>query len=313
MKKYDDITMKIAERVFEKGDDILEQRKKRAAKIRHISYAVSGLCAALIVCVGAWHFSSSMKKPDEVFHGSDLITGTETTTDITTAESIKTSSTETIVTTTKSTIQTTVNTSTTMKGAETTAVTTTTKNNAPLTTNAAQTTKIRVSSTTAAENEVTITATSPVTAITSISFESRTTTPNAIITSTATTQNVDVKVTIAQTTTNVVTTTYPAAVTRPSFDSREVFLSSTVTITMTKNNNSVTYEKENTLISNDRIGKRLFGNVMKVSSFEHGLNYIHTEAFEIADIDIYEAIAVNLPDTDEYYLFRNMDYKKEDA
>ena len=46
MRKYDKMTLKVAERIFENGDKILEQRKKRAAKIRHISYAVSGLCAA---------------------------------------------------------------------------------------------------------------------------------------------------------------------------------------------------------------------------------------------------------------------------
>ena len=308
MKKYDDITMKIAERVFEKGDEILEQRKKRAAKIRHISYAVSGLCAALIVCVGAWHFSSSMKKPDEFFHGSDLITITETTT----AVNIKTTSIKTTVTTTKNVKQTTVNTSTTMKKSETVAVTTATKNNSPLKTDAAHTTKVSVPSTTAADIDVTTTATSPFTIPVSVPFESKTTTQNAIVTSTTTTQNVDVKVTITQTTTNVVITTYPAAVTGVSFNSHDVFLSSTVTITMTKDNSAITYEKENTLISADKIGKRLFRNIMKVSSFEHGLNYIDTEAFEIADIDIYEAIAVNLPDTDEYYLFINPNYKKED-
>ena len=65
MRKYDKMTLKVAERIFENVDKILEQRKKRAAKIRHISYAVSGLCAAVIVCVGVWHFSSSMKMPND--------------------------------------------------------------------------------------------------------------------------------------------------------------------------------------------------------------------------------------------------------
>ena len=69
MRKYDKMTLKVAERIFENGDKILEQRKKRVAKIRHISYAVSGLCAAVIVCVGVWHFSSSMKMPNDNFHG----------------------------------------------------------------------------------------------------------------------------------------------------------------------------------------------------------------------------------------------------
>ena len=54
MREYDKMTLKIADRIFENGDKILEQRQKKAAKIRHITYAASGMCAVLIVCIGAW-------------------------------------------------------------------------------------------------------------------------------------------------------------------------------------------------------------------------------------------------------------------
>lgn len=55
MKEYDENTLKIAERIFEKGDEILEQRRKRALLIKRLSLSVSGLCAAAIVGVVLWH------------------------------------------------------------------------------------------------------------------------------------------------------------------------------------------------------------------------------------------------------------------
>ena len=51
----------MAEIVTREVDAILERKKIRAMRIKKVSLAVSGLCAAVIVCVGAWHFSSSMK------------------------------------------------------------------------------------------------------------------------------------------------------------------------------------------------------------------------------------------------------------
>ena len=55
MREYDENTLKIAERIFEKGDEILEQRRKRALLIKRLSLSVSGLCAAAIVGVALWH------------------------------------------------------------------------------------------------------------------------------------------------------------------------------------------------------------------------------------------------------------------
>lgn len=70
----------MAEIVTREVDAILERKKIRAMRIKKISLAVSGLCAAVIVCVGAWHFSSNMKKPDDSFNNSGIISETETTT-----------------------------------------------------------------------------------------------------------------------------------------------------------------------------------------------------------------------------------------
>ena len=70
----------MAEIVTREVDAILERKKIRAKRIKKVSLAVSGLCAAVIVGVGAWHFSSYIKKPDDGFKGSGIISETETTT-----------------------------------------------------------------------------------------------------------------------------------------------------------------------------------------------------------------------------------------
>ena len=85
MKEYDERTLKIAERVFEKGDRIIEQRRKKAAKRRHISYGVSGFCAALIVCAGAFHLSSSAKMHDDSFKCTEPVSSAEKVTGTVTA------------------------------------------------------------------------------------------------------------------------------------------------------------------------------------------------------------------------------------
>ncbi|MBO5163456.1 MAG: hypothetical protein J6B75_03315 [Ruminococcus sp.] len=50
MKSYEDI----AERVFQKGDEILRRKQKRIALIKKNTLIISEICAAVIVCVGVW-------------------------------------------------------------------------------------------------------------------------------------------------------------------------------------------------------------------------------------------------------------------
>lgn len=50
MKSYEDIT----ERVFRKGDEILEKKRRRTAIIKRTSLAVSGICAVVLVNLGVW-------------------------------------------------------------------------------------------------------------------------------------------------------------------------------------------------------------------------------------------------------------------
>ena len=78
MREYDKMTLKIADRIFENGDKILEQRRKKAAKIRHIIYAASGMCAVLIVCFGAWKLFPSLKLNNN-FKDVDIFITTSTT------------------------------------------------------------------------------------------------------------------------------------------------------------------------------------------------------------------------------------------
>lgn len=74
MRKYEEIS----ERIMQRGDEIIESRKNRAVRIKHISYAVSGICAALIVGVGIHHVSA-LQKPDSYMNGTDPLVVQETT------------------------------------------------------------------------------------------------------------------------------------------------------------------------------------------------------------------------------------------
>lgn len=51
MKNYEDI----AERVFRKGDAILDKKRRKTAIIKRTSFAVSGLCAVVITGFGLWN------------------------------------------------------------------------------------------------------------------------------------------------------------------------------------------------------------------------------------------------------------------
>ena len=289
MKKYDDITMKIAERVFEKGDDILEQRKKRAAKIRHISYAVSGLCAALIVCVGVWHFSSSMKMPNENFHGSEIISETEPdTTETTTSNVIEQTTTQTSIITTKT---------------EPATQTTVTTSNAIRTEAVLQTTKVL-------QTAVYIQTTTD-----NVQTKSTTTAPAITAITTSTYEEVVKNVTSTQLVTYPYSATVivsaPVVTTITNLNS--FFMDSTATLVINDNNDPIFYEKRNEIISKDLIEGFIFAYYVQITKPDE---VIPTEyklpVFRISDVNENEAVAVRTPDTYEYYLFRNMDYKKED-
>jgi cytoskeletal protein RodZ len=296
MRKYDKMTLKVAERIFENGDKILEQRKKRVAKIRHISYAISGLCAAVIVCVGVWHFSSSMKMPNENFHGSEIISATEpAATETNTSNVIEHTTTQTAIITTK-TETATQTTATTSNATRTEAVLQTTK--VPQTTKVLQTT---VHIQTTADNVQTTSATNV--------SEVTVTTAEGAANVTQTVKSTQL-VTYPNSATATVSTSNVTTITNLN----SFFMDSTATLVINDNNDPIFYEKRNEIISKDLIEGFIFAYYVQITKPDE---VIPTEyklpVFRISDVNENEAVAVRTPDTYEYYLFRNMDYKKEDA
>lgn len=87
MRDYD----RIYERIVRRGDEILERRRKKAAMIRHTSYAVSGMCAAIITGAGLWRITDKKAVPkyesSEIDIVSDITTSKEEQAPVTTAES----------------------------------------------------------------------------------------------------------------------------------------------------------------------------------------------------------------------------------
>ena len=295
MRKYDKMTLKVAERIFENGDKILEQRKKRVAKIRHISYAISGLCAAVIVCVGVWHFSSSMKMPNENFHGSEIISATKpAATETNTSNVIEHTTTQTAIITTK-TETATQTTATTSNATRTEAVLQTTK--VPQTTKVLQTT---VHIQTTADNVQTTSATNV--------SEVTVTTAEGAANVTQTVKSTQL-VTYPNSATATVSTSNVTTITNLN----SFFMDSTATLVINDNNDPIFYEKRNEIISKDLIEGFIFAYYVQITKPDE---VIPTEyklpVFRISDVNENEAVAVRTPDTDEYYLFRNMDYKKED-
>ena len=129
MMDYD----KIYERVVRRGDAILEERRKKAVKIRQTSYAVSGVCAAVITSVGIWRMNDLKKLPD------NRISEIETVEDITTTNTdITAAVTETSLTYTETSKKTTISKTT----SSTSAVTSESRTSALKSTTASETSSI---------------------------------------------------------------------------------------------------------------------------------------------------------------------------
>lgn len=317
MREYDETTLKVAERVFEKGDEILAQRKKRAAKIRHISYTASGLCAALIVCFGVRRFTSSTKKP---YPNDNLIASTETTS-ITVAET---------------TAATTVAVTTSAKTAESTAATTNTTSSKNIVT-ASTTASTAKNNTAAAVTTTVYRTTSTRTTTTAKTNTSKPTTalPTALVTktSTSTSSMIDIIETPSKTATTFDTvcntstkkvnvTTVPECPpdggytekTSTTTNFREVFRSSTATIVVKKDGGYFTYQKQNILIEPERIGEYMETKSVNMLLPDSSRWVLGMKTYKIKDIAMEEAVAVRLMSgyeyTEEFYLFIDPNYKK---
>ena len=341
MREYDKMTLKIADRIFENGDKILEQRRKKAAKIRHITYAASGMCAVLIVCFGAWKLFPSFK-PDNNFKDVDTFITTSATAAEIATENTTSAKTTNAISTAKSTVKATETTAVTVKSSaigtsvvKTTAVSYT----VPLRTDALTsgkktqttvytiaTTNVMTSKTTTdAEESIIITTTDGHIEESIEAWNPTTTSLNVSPVTTLKTSACDVPVTTTSACDVFVTTTTEKAVsTQPegpvSISMQEMFLSRPVSVRL----DNIRYDKE-TAETSTTVGVEQRGiPVNSIGSFirnssvniyvDNSFTLIDTmEIYEIKNVPPEKAVAVRLKNTDEYYMFKNYDYNEEDV
>lgn len=330
MRSYEEIS----KRIMERGDKLIESRRVRAAKIRHTSYAVSGMCAAAIAGIGVWHIASNIKKPDDGFNGSGIISATETVTEMTTTTTAKT--TKAAATTAETTaIKKTTAVTTDKKTTETTSA-------KPVSTTAAGTSASVRTAIVTTENSP-VSETSAVTAVTTTLTETpcgpvapETTAlavdPNAVTTTThavnpPTGEDTGIVTSTASIEESIVTTkpngtdgnngwggsdgnngnggSVTTAVTTTT-SIQDAFRAYPTYITL----NGVRYDKQ-AMVAEESIGSRI-SRVDVTIQYHRQFIRDAMSAYRIVNIDENEAVAVKLKDTDEYYLFRNPSYKKEE-
>ncbi|MDE5772080.1 MAG: dockerin type I repeat-containing protein [Ruminococcus sp.] len=90
MKSYEDIT----ERVFRKGDEILEKRRRRTAIIKRTSLMISGICAVVIVGFGVWKNNDLKNAFKNYSDDFQMVTENESVTQTSTEKPLQTSVTE---------------------------------------------------------------------------------------------------------------------------------------------------------------------------------------------------------------------------
>ncbi|WP_303805826.1 hypothetical protein [Ruminococcus flavefaciens] len=329
MRSYEEIS----NRIMERGDKLIESAKVRAAKIRHTSYAVSGMCAAAIAGIGVWHIASYVKKPDDGFNGSGIVSATETITENTSSAEITTALTTTSPKATAA--------------AKTTKVTTDRKNSdttsavPAVTTAAVQTTSAKTSTvhvttsgnnadetaipespakTTTADDPTPVTTTvrpvSPdgngngnsgnsgeesVRITTSVHIEDGPTTTSASINETSTET-----ITTAKSGPQMGDGGYVPPTSTTTTSLQDVFRANPSYITL----NGVRYEKQ-AEVSVESIGSYLHRVDVHIMYIRQNIRSV-MKAYLIEGVDEVEAVAVQLKDTDEYYLFRNTSYKKDE-
>ncbi|WP_294413277.1 hypothetical protein [uncultured Ruminococcus sp.] len=327
MRSYEEIS----NRIMERGDKLIESAKVRAAKIKHTSYAVSGMCAAAIAGIGVWHIASNVKKPDDGFKGSGIVSATETVTENTSSAEITTALTTTSPKATAA--------------AKTTKVTTDNKNSdttsavPAVTTAAVQTTSVKTSTvpvttsgnnanetaipeypakTTTADDPTPVTTTlRPVSSdgngngnsgeesvriTTSVHIEDGPTTTSASINETSTET-----ITTAKSGPQMGDGGYVPSTSTTTTSLQDVFRANPSYITL----NEVRYEKQ-AEVSVESIGSYLHRVDVHIMYIRQNIRSV-MKAYLIEGVDEEEAVAVQLKDTDEYYLFRNTSYKKDEA
>ena len=305
MRSYEDIS----NRIMQRGDQIIESRKVRAAKIRHTSYAVSGMCAAVITGIGVWRATSSMPQPDN--NNSSAIATTETTAEKTVTTADNTPTTQPL-TTTKNKNATSAATFISSTDIQTESSSTTTAA-LPKTTVVYSYTQT-TTSTKPAQTSVP-TSIIEITSTTSLHEGPVTTVPHKV--TTTLNQEEIVKITdktvissechVEAPTTTTSQTPVEVIATLP-FDYNEAIRSSHGIFRY----NDYLYEKEDALVNPESIGD-FIRNISVTFRVSNGWEIVDGMAlYEINGIGKEEAVAARLNGTDEYFMFVNVYYKKED-
>ena len=325
MRSYEDIS----NRIMERGDKLIESRRIRAAKIRHTTYAVSGMCAAAIAGIGVWRLTSDIKKPDGGFSGSVIVSETVTDpeaviTAVKTTNAVVTTSEKTTAVKTTAVAADKKTTETTAAKAVSTGAASTA---APAVTTAVTTEKIPVVETTTTEVNV-----SPNATVTNAEILE-----SGVVTSSSNTSTEAEPVTIkaptgeeTATRTTTVSIEDGAVTTKPNHaesiggDGNTGNGGSVTTVVTTTTSiqdafrtyptyitlHDVRYDKEG-IVAAENIGSRISRVDVTIQYHRQFIRDVMS-AYRIDGIDEKEAVAVRLTDTDEYYLFRNASYKKED-
>ena len=314
MKSYDEIS----NRIMKRGDNIIEARKVRAARIRHISYAVSGICAVLIVGFGVWKLSPTLKKPD-IDH-SDIIITTETTTESTTA--VTASESVSVTSTNAKTGKTTMAVKTTAAAASTAVNRTTTGVTAA---NSIKTTAVhrtavstQIMTTTKADTKTTVVTSVSTTKIEPLttSKEKHTTAPLTTTSAKVQTENPQTGVVVVTTSTVTTEIKHQGGVATSDDTNFRMFHESTATVAIEKNDTSVNYEKQNILIENERIGDFIAVKTINALLPDGTKWILHFGVYKISDIDMEEAVAVRFVNpfgfTQGYFMFTDPNYNKAD-
>jgi hypothetical protein len=305
MRSYEDIS----NRIMQRGDEIIESRKVRAAKIKHTSYAVSGMCAAVITGVGVWRFTLSMPKPDDQ-HTSPVITTTETTAErpVTT---VKIPVTTQPATTTghRSTISANTVSSSTVKQTESSYKTTTVRSKTTVAYSYTQTTTLAKPTPTSVPISITESITT-----TSMNGSPVTTVPHAV--TTTLNQEIIEKTTDKTVlssecleTLHITTTTRTETEVKRTlpFDYSEVIRSSSGRFRY----NDTLYVKDGSIVPPENVGA-FIRNTSVTFNASNGWEVVDGMAlYEINGIDKEKAVAAKHYDLDEYFLFINIYFKEE--
>lgn len=287
MKEYDEITLKIAERVIQRSNEIVSRRKRKALKLKQISFAVSSLCAVALIGLGIWHMTDLKSLFNNHKSETDIIEEIQQSTAITTT-AITSAFKETE--TTKSAVS------------ETVTSTHTTENVTALTT--VQTEKQTTASDIQTQmTTISYTQTNSTTAVTSVTAES---TSQTTIPQTTMTYN--------KTSSEVITTTKDCSVEISGMADRFSAITFTESESLSDKNIAQSFNRRLSQFNDDETftfirKKHLTGYRFEENEYVEFETY--AEIYKVSDYTTELMIAVKFEDSDEYYCYIDSSYTSE--